>query len=294
MYRYFSLFSGIGGFELGIGNRAECVGFSEIDTHAVTVFERHFPEHRNFGDITAVNPADLPDFDLLVGGFPCQAFSIAGKQQGFADPRGALFFDVLRLLDAKRPQLFLLENVKGLLGHQQGATFKAIISALDELGYDLQWQVLNSKDYGVPQNRERIFIIGHLGGTARPEVFPLAPRYQEGDGHPRHHANTLTTMYHKWVTAGTYVLEGKTDGLIPRVRRFTPMECERLQGFPDRWTEGIRDAERYRCLGNAVTVNVIDAITDRLLPTKPRLGGVLFILISTKKLLIISKASFAH
>ena len=115
------------GFELGIGNRAECVGFSEIDKHAVTVYERHFPTHRNFGDITAINPADLPDFDLLVGGFPCQAFSIAGKQQGFTDPRGAIFFDVLRLLDAKRPQLFLLENVKGLLGHQQGETFKAII-----------------------------------------------------------------------------------------------------------------------------------------------------------------------
>lgn len=223
--KYLSLFSGIGGFELGIqrahelqkmGAKSEdstnasgttsqysehplCVGYSEIDKYATQVYSKHFPDHKNYGDITKINTEELPDFDMLVGGFPCQSFSIAGKRGGFEDTRGTLFFEIARLLRAKQPRLFLLENVKGLLSHDSGRTFKTIISTLTELGYDLQWQVLNSKNFGVPQNRERVFIVGHLRGTTRPEVFPLAQNASEDIVLP-----TITTR----VTAdsnGTYV-----------------------------------------------------------------------------------------
>ncbi len=200
--KYLSLFSGVGGFEKGIEQaydsihdrheeqgKAEsirgdkhiapgkhvqgapaCIGFSEIDKYAVQTYQKHYPNHKNYGDITKINAKSLPDFDLLVGGFPCQAFSIAGKRKGFEEARGTLFFEIARILQTKKPRLLLLENVKGLLSHDEGRTFRVIISTLDELGYDLQWQVLNSKDFGVPQNRERVLIVGHLRGMSRPEV----------------------------------------------------------------------------------------------------------------------------
>ena len=202
--KIFSTFSGIGGFEIGIqnawanttymqsknaelqlaanqrgnhGNELQrapsCVGYSEIDKYAIKVYEKQFPGVKNYGDITKINAEELPDFDCLVGGFPCQAFSIAGKRRGFDDTRGTLFFDLARILRAKQPRLFVFENVKGLLSHDNGNTFRTIIATLDELGYDLQWQVLNSKNHGVPQNRERVFIVGHLGGFGGREVFPI-------------------------------------------------------------------------------------------------------------------------
>ena len=179
--RYFSMFSGIGGFELGIqqaaedlGIKAECVGYSEIDKHAIATYKEHF-DHDNYGDATTINPDALPVFDLLVGGFPCQAFSIGGKRLGFDEARGTLFFDIARILAVRQPRFFILENVKGLVNHKGGETFRTILRTLDELGYDVQWQVLNSKDYGVPQSRERVYLVGNLGGTPRPQVFP-APR----------------------------------------------------------------------------------------------------------------------
>lgn len=203
--RYFSTFTGIGGMELGIGPGHECVGYSEVDKYAIAIYERRFPTHKNYGDITKIAADALPDFDLLVGGFPCQAFSVAGKRRGFDDTRGTLFFDLARILQAKRPRLFLFENVKGLLSHDGGRTFRTIIAAITELGYDAQWQVLNSKNHGVPQNRERIFIVGHLRGTPRPEVFPLtepdAPHHATGaDGKEvRDVAQTLTArQYANW------------------------------------------------------------------------------------------------
>lgn len=179
--RYFDTFAGIGGFALPLSEMGhECVGFSEIDRHASSVYSYHFPSHTPYGDITRIEPAALPDFDLLVGGFPCQAFSVAGKRRGFLDTRGTLFFDVCRIAKEKRPRLLVLENVKGLLNHARGETFRVILSALDELGYDADWQVCNSRHFGVPQNRERVYIVGHLRGQPRPEVFPLG----EGEGEP--------------------------------------------------------------------------------------------------------------
>jgi DNA (cytosine-5)-methyltransferase 1 len=191
--RYFSMFSGVGGFEIGIERAAaahgipvECVGYSEIEKNAIKIYERHWPEHVNFGDATAIDPDDIPDFDLLVGGFPCQAFSIAGKQLGFADTRGTLFFDIARILERKRPRHFILENVKNLVSHDKGRTFRTIVQTLDALGYLVEWQVLNSKDFGVPQNRERIIIVGHLGGLGGRAVLPFA-----GEGNP-HSPNSLS------------------------------------------------------------------------------------------------------
>jgi len=329
--KYFSVFSGIGGFEQGIDSFGECVGYSEINKYAIQVYQKHFPTHKNYGDITKIATSDLPDFDVLVGGFPCQAFSIAGKRKGFDDTRGTLFFEIARILSDRKPKLFLLENVKGLLSHENGRTFKTIISTLDELGYDLQWQVLNSKNFGVPQNRERVFIIGHLRGQPRPEVFPLRENDQLSCGENESKERRPQAKYSGTLRAkgsmdadGTYIKQiiggaqgmrvynpdglaitlsslgggaGAKTGLyaVPlkfldrnqknfqgeysftvdtvntggimqnsRIRRLTPKECERLQGFPDNWTEGLSDTQRYKCLGNAVTVNVVQYIFNKL------------------------------
>lgn len=347
--KYFSTFSGIGGFEIGIqramddrrntstpaleerrdkslsdigdgdgwGSNPSCVGYSEIDKYAIKVYERQFNGHKNYGDITKINTDELPDFDCLVGGFPCQAFSIAGKRRGFEDTRGTLFFDLARILRAKQPRLFVFENVKGLLSHDGGNTFRTIIATINELGYDCQWQVLNSKNHGVPQNRERIFIVGHLRGTPRPEVFPIdgansqdivqinQPTHSNDRVYAREGISpTLNTMQggnrqpfvapvltpdrlnkrqngrrfkengEPSFTLNTQDRHGIYDGM--KIRKLTPVECERLQGFPDNWTalgvgdESISDSQRYKMCGNAVTTNVIQAIFERIFNEKAR------------------------
>jgi len=149
-----------------------CVGACEIDKYARSVYARHFPNVPIWEDATKINPKELPDFECLCAGFPCQAFSIAGARRGFEDTRGSLFFEIARIAKEKRPRYLLLENVKGLLNHDKGKTFRVIISTLDEMGYDAEWQVLNSK-YFVPQNRERVFIVGHLRGASGRKIFPL-------------------------------------------------------------------------------------------------------------------------
>lgn len=160
--KVFSTFTGIGGFEKGIeqaGIPIEVVGFSEIDKYAIKVYERHFNDTPNFGDITKINAKELPDFDCLVGGFPCQAFSIAGKRRGFDDTRGTLFFDLARILAEKQPMYGVFENVKGLVNHDKGQTLDVILEKLQELGYYCNWEIYNSKDFGVPQNRERVYLV---------------------------------------------------------------------------------------------------------------------------------------
>ena len=286
--RYFSMFSGIGGFELGIeqaarelGITTECVGYSEIDKAAIRTYEEHF-NHDNYGNATTINADTLPKFDLLVGGFPCQPFSIAGSRCGFDEARGTLFFDIVRILKAREPQNFILENVKGLINHDKGQTFRTIIRTLDELGYDVQWQVLNSRHHGVPQNRERVYIVGNLGGTRGREVFPLQGRSDDRQDEEvtdprfgivrsnragveffseRAIANTIDANYAKGLDN-----HGARTGIVDggRIRRLTPTECERLQGFPDGWTVGA-DGPRYKQCGNAVTVNVVRDVALKLL-----------------------------
>ena len=172
--KYLSLFSGIGGFELGIQNsdvEMECIGFSEIDKYAKSIYKKHYPNHPDLGDATKLDTSELPDFDFLVGGFPCQAFSIAGKRKGFNDTRGTLFFEIARVLKDKKPRYFLLENVRGLLSHNKGETFQTILEVLSNLGYNVKWEIYNSKDYGVPQRRERLFIKGYFRGECGQKVL---------------------------------------------------------------------------------------------------------------------------
>ena len=296
--KYFDAFSGYGGFSLGIKRAYEdvsnfkrkkqkgvdvqtsdtiyqpesvatqqptaCIGFSEIDKYAVQIYKKHFPTHREFGDITKLDTSNLPNFDLLTGGFPCQSFSIAGKRGGFRDTRGTLIFEVFRILKEKQPRLVLLENVKGLLSHDGGRTFKTIITSLAELGYAVEWQVLNAKNFGVPQNRERVFIVGHLGGFGGRQVFPIGGSNDVGNEKGQI-SNTLTSNYWKGAAASRPI---PTDGT--RIRRLTPTECERLMGLPDGWTaegtEGkVSDTQRYKLCGNGVVVNVVEEVIKRLL-----------------------------
>jgi DNA (cytosine-5)-methyltransferase 1 len=176
--KFLDLFAGIGGFRLGMEQAGhECVGFCEIDKFARASYKAiHNTEGEvEMHDITSVSDEfirGIGDIDIICGGFPCQAFSIAGKRQGFEDTRGTLFFEIARFASILRPRFLFLENVKGLLNHEGGATFETILRALDELGYDAEWEVHNSKDY-VPQNRERVFIIGHLRGERTEQVFPF-------------------------------------------------------------------------------------------------------------------------
>lgn len=342
--RYIDLFAGVGGFRYGIekafndkyserlqqgvsnGNSTNtreslmaskplCVYSNEWDKYANSVYKKHYGECDS-RDIRDVKAGDIPGFDLLVGGFPCQSFSVAGKRGGFNDTRGTLFFEIARIVKQKQPRYLLLENVKGLLSHDKGGTFATIITTLDELGYDVQWQVLNSKNFGVPQSRERIFIIGHLRGETRPEVFPILESNKSSIiqlNYPRHSNNriydndglspTLNTMQggmrqpkiavpvltpdrakkrqngRRMKTPGepSFTLtkqdiHGIYDGA--EIRRLTPLECERLQGFPDNWTKHgdmnvpISDTQRYKMMGNAVTTTVITAIFNKLILSK--------------------------
>lgn len=345
---FIDLFAGIGGFRLGMTRAGFTpVGWCEIDKHAQKTYRANFNTEGEWfaDDITKIEPREMPDFDILCGGFPCQAFSIAGKRRGFSDTRGTLFFEVARIAKEKQPRFLFLENVKGLLSHNKGETFLTILSTLDELGYDCQWQVLNSKDFGVPQNRERVFIVGHLRGTSRPEVFPftgsnpktltqlvggrqgyrvydingtsctlaseaggmgtktglyatpvLTPDFtnkkmnkksQIGSSNgnmftidgtsvhgvliydpynkslPSDQKNT-TTLRTNHFNRNAWILN---DSL--KIRRLTPLECFRLQGFPDSHFKkakqaGLSDSQLYKQAGNAVTVNVIEAIARRL------------------------------
>lgn len=179
--KFLDLFAGIGGFRLGLEQAGhECVGFCEIDKFARQSYKAiHNTEgEREYHDIKTVSNEEWRTLrgtvELICGGFPCQAFSIAGKRKGFLDEtRGTLFFEIARAAEQIKPRTLFLENVRGLLSHDKGRTFRTIISTLDELGYDAEWQILNSKNFGVPQNRERVFIIGHLRGERGREVFPI-------------------------------------------------------------------------------------------------------------------------
>ena len=174
---YIDLFSGIGGFREGLSRAGGfvCVGHCEIDKYADQSYRALFDTKGEWfrEDVREADPDEMPDFDLLCGGFPCQSFSIAGHRGGFADPRGTLFFEIARLTAAKRPAYLLLENVPGLLNHDGGRTFAAILHTLDRLGYGVEWQVLNSKDFGVPQSRKRVYLVGYLDEKCRGKILPF-------------------------------------------------------------------------------------------------------------------------
>lgn len=347
-YTFFDLFSGIGGFRVGMENAGfKCVGSCEIDKYARQIYTKNFgSEHKFFNDAREINTDGLK-FDVLVAGFPCQSFSTAGKRLGFEDTRGTLFYEIARIAKEVRPRCLFLENVKGLLNHEQGSTFTKILDSLYEMGFtNIEWQVINSKYY-LPQNRERVFIIARTGKERESKIFPLeedGSQYEstretssgKGEQLQNVHSGSITSTYYKGWGAGrtmirtansnsntvnrrqvreeTWSLTGnpndfaieepklkhkydlypkhqshagrvyESDGLArslisseggvgkqsglyevqDRIRKLTPTECERLQGFPDGWTEGASDTQRYKMIGNAVTTNVISHISGRL------------------------------
>lgn len=376
--KFLDLFAGIGGFRLGMESAGhECIGFCEIDKFARASYKAiHDTKGEiELHDITRVTDEEIRNIghvDVICGGFPCQSFSIAGSRRGFEDTRGTLFFEIARFADILKPKYLFLENVKGLLNHDRGNTFKTILGALDGLGYDTEWQVLNSKNFSVPQNRERVFIIGHLREGRTRRVFPIirenaksdnqqskieivgntknpngtrqgtrsivhstngiigtltATDYKEpkqvaipvltpdrankrqngrrfkADGEPmftltaqdRHgilikeatkqgyaeaeigdsvnlsHPNSKTRRGRVGRQIANTLLTGESQGVVEpdfRIRKLTPRECWRLQGFPD-WAfdkaqEVNSNSQLYKQAGNSVTVNVIAAIAKEL------------------------------
>jgi DNA (cytosine-5)-methyltransferase 1 len=174
--KVFEAFAGYGGASFGLkkaGINHEVIGFSENDKYASEIFKLNHPGIKNYGDITKINPKELPDFQLFTGGFPCQPFSSAGLGKGELDIRGTLFYDIIRICSEKKPRYILLENVKGLITQRHSETFNKVLSELKNIGYDIQWRLLNSKDFGIPQNRERVWIFGMLGEL--PRKFELTP-----------------------------------------------------------------------------------------------------------------------
>lgn len=206
--RFIDLFAGIGGIRKGLelaayssGYTTECVFTSEIKPHAIKVLQQNHPDEAINGDITQISASDIPEFDILCAGFPCQAFSAAGKREGFADTRGTLFFDVERILKEKRPKGFILENVEGLVNHDGGRTLKTIIAHLSALDYNVTYSVLNSKDFGVAQERKRIYIVGVFNNTISLQDFPKVNKCLNDileKGHPTIHSKFIELLLSKF------------------------------------------------------------------------------------------------
>lgn len=298
------LFAGIGGIRLGFENasknKIDCVFTSEWDKYSKETYQANYNNEEVFGDITKIDENEVPEHDILLAGFPCQPFSQAGLKKGFSDTRGTLFFDIERLLIHRKPQAFLLENVKQLRGHDKGRTLKTIISHLKKIGYNnVQYEVLRARDFGLPQNRERIYIVGFLDDNIKFE-FPK-PTFEPtkvGDileknvdekytisnklwaGHQRRkrenklkgkgfgygmfnenseYTNTLSARYYK---DGSEVLIQQKD---KNPRKLTPRECARLQGFPDTFKIPVSNTQAYRQFGNSVPVKVVEKVAEQMI-----------------------------
>ena len=340
---FLDLFAGIGGFRLGMERAGhKCVGYCEIDKYARLSYNAiHNTEGEiDYKDITEVTNEEFRKLrgkvDVICGGFPCQAFSIAGNQLGFEDARGTLFYEIARAAEQVKPRYLFLENVRNLLSHDKGKTFERMLKILDELGYDAEWQVLNSKNFGVPQNRERVFIIGHLRGECTYRVFPIRREDEKlntngeikqignigksdnfggnpqvtrvydingifptlntmqgggrepkilvreatkrgyavadvGDSINFSHPNSKTRRGRVGKNIANTLLTSDEQGVVLsdyKIRKLTPRECWRLQGFPD-WAfdkaqEVNSNSQLYKQAGNSVTVNVIEEIAKRL------------------------------
>lgn len=271
--KFFDCFAGCGGFKLAFEREGfKSVGFCEIDKYASQLYRAYYNTDGEiyYNDATKIDPGSMPDFDIFTGGFPCQAFSVAGKRQGFKDTRGTLFFEIARICDDKKPKYIVLENVKGILSHDNGRTFATIIRVLTDIGYSVEWQVLNSKFFGVPQNRERTYIIGHLGVCPPRKILPFR-KLQEvhlptGKNSPKKYMACLTTRNLRTRRTPDMGMIKTSDG---RYRDLTPLERFRLQGFPDEIYHkaveiGISDVQLEKITGNSVTVNVVQEIARKI------------------------------
>lgn len=300
--RYIDLFCGIGGFRYAanrsfekLGIQGTCVFSSDIDEHARKSYQANFGEIPE-GDITKVEAPDIPDFDLLFAGFPCQTFSIIGLRKGFADEtRGTLFFEIARILKEKRPKAFVLENVKQLATHDKGRTLATILTTLrDELGYHVDYKILNALDYGLPQKRERIIIVGSITPFIMewPEKNPDRKSLEqilEKDVALKHYASKEIVekrkKMHAALTQPAIWHENKAGNissypyscalragasynylLVDGMRRLTPREMLRLQGFPDSFTIAVPDSQIRKQAGNAVPVDTVEKVLDHFIP----------------------------
>jgi DNA (cytosine-5)-methyltransferase 1 len=301
-YRAVDLFAGIGGVRLGFqeafGNQIKFVFASEIDKYARMTYENNFGDIPH-GDITKIEPQDIPAFDFLLAGFPCQPFSHAGLKKGFDDIRGTLFFDIAKIVEFHRPKIVFLENVKGFKNHDKGNTFTVVKRTLNELGYNVFAEVLNAKNFGVPQNRERIYIIGFrnqdidftfpVGGSKEVKLGNILEttvnsKYTISDklweGHQRRksehqakgngfgyslfnaessYTSTISARYYK---DGSEILVAQKS---KNPRKLTPREAARLQGFPDDFKIVVSDVQAYKQFGNSVAVPVIEQLANRIL-----------------------------
>lgn len=299
-FKYIDLFAGIGGMRIPFDELGgECVFTSEFDKYAQQTYEANFNEMPD-GDIKTIDLEQIPKHDLLLAGFPCQAFSHAGLKKGFDDTRGTLFFDIATILKIHKPKAFLLENVKGLKSHDGGYTFKKIIDTLNDIGYQtLEHEVLNARDFGLPQNRERVFIVGFWKNTNF--YFPESPKTKTRLGSilQKRVKDKYTISDKLWTSAikrreraiskgngfsyklfnrdsiytSTLSARYYKDGLEILIeqknknpRRITPLEARRLQGFPDNFIIPVSDTQAYKQFGNAVPVNVIREIAKKIVP----------------------------
>lgn len=280
---FLDLFSGTGGFAKGLleaGFRFKNQYFSEINQHAIANYLYHFPKAEAVGDVRKLKAGQIQRPDIICFGSPCQDISIAGKRAGLEGKRSRLFFEAVRLIAAYKPRVFVFENVKGIFSSNQGKDFETVLQAFANLGlYDIQWQLLNTRWF-LPQNRERLYLVGTLGKKGRCPVFPLAASDQPvKESHTEKAVSpTIVTSIGDMTNDAPYVLysagkNAKATITKGRLRRLTPIDCERLQGYPDNWTaEGIFDNEkkqiadthRYEMLGNAVSVPVVKAIGRKL------------------------------
>jgi DNA (cytosine-5)-methyltransferase 1 len=295
-----SLFAGVGGFDLAMQrNGIKVTAAVEIDKKASEVLAKRFPETKLFNDVKEVTGEQLratgfiPERGIITGGFPCQDLSIAGLRKGLAGERSGLFHEIIRLTDELRPQMLILENVPGLLSSQSGKDMGIVITALAERGYGVSWRVLDSQNFGVPQRRRRIFIVASLENHRQPVevLFERESSFWDFEAlgktrkrtSERTEASVRTFVKAKraqninddesWVEKETVptlnafdIGDTRATTLILEkiVRRLTPTEYERLQGFPDGWTEGQADSNRYKQMGNAVTVPVVEWIVQRV------------------------------
>jgi DNA (cytosine-5)-methyltransferase 1 len=277
-YKFIDLFAGIGGFHLALHNLgAECVYASEWDEHARKTYELNFRdispelfESGNYvGDITKVDKHDIPDFDILCAGFPCQPFSQAGHKLGFDDTRGTLFFDIAEIIRIKQPQAFFLENVRGLFKHDEGKTFQVIKNTLTiDLGYSLHYSIVKASEHGLPQHRPRLFMVG-FKDPETPFEYPVKREL---------HFNMSDVMKGRVDREIGFTLRvggGRSpigdrrnwDGYIVdgEVRRITPSEGKKMQGFPDAFEFPVSNSEALKQLGNSVAVNAIQDWAESLI-----------------------------
>jgi DNA (cytosine-5)-methyltransferase 1 len=294
--KFIDLFAGIGGIRLGFENMGECVFSSEWNKYAQMTYEANF-KHKPAGDITQINPNEIPSFDILLAGFPCQPFSMAGLKKGFEDTRGTLFFHIAKIADYHKPKIIFLENVKALKSHDKGKTYQVIENTLQNLGYNVHTKIINAKDFALPQNRERIYIVGFLENLdfEFPKVInhnikvgdildkDIDSKYtisdklwaghrrrkeehkQKGNGfgyslfnHNSPYTSTISARYYKDGSEILIEQERKNP------RKITPREAARLQGFPDNFIIPVSDNQAYKQFGNSVSVPVIKAIASQI------------------------------